>query len=144
MLACERCSEESLSRTRRSASHGRPAKQTEALLAFTSGVEVYGERFGFHEVYRETPSLCAGFTEKHVVYSEIVLTTEATCATLRGDFVMERDRGESEVGPVDVANAADLVGRAIRDIDASDVPAIDVLLTDLLCAAWPTPRAQSQ
>jgi hypothetical protein len=57
---------------------------------------------------------------------------------------MEGDRGESEVGPVDVANTADLVGRAIRDIDASGMAEIDVLLTDLLCAAWPTPRTQSQ
>ena len=57
---------------------------------------------------------------------------------------MDGDRGESEVGPVEVANAADLVGRTIRDIDASDVAEIELLLTDLLCAAWPTPTAQSQ
>ena len=74
----------------------------------------------------------------------IALTTGDTCATLRGDLVMDGDRGESEVGPVEVANAADLVGRTIRDIDASDVAEIELLLTDLLCAAWPTPTAQSQ
>lgn len=66
------------------------------------------------------------------------------CATLTSDLAMEGDQGESEVGPVDVANAADLVERTIRDIDASNLAEIDVLLTDLLCAAWPTPRAQSQ
>jgi len=41
-------------------------------------------------------------------------------------------------------SAADLVSRAIRDIDANDAAESNVLLADLLCAAWPTPRAQSQ
>jgi hypothetical protein len=37
-----------------------------------------------------------------------------------------------------------LVRRAVRDIDAVGVEESDLLLTDLLCAAWPTPKAQSQ
>ena len=57
---------------------------------------------------------------------------------------MEGDRRESEAQPLDVAHAADLVGRAILNIDGSGVAETGVLLTDLLCAAWPTPRAQSQ
>jgi hypothetical protein len=57
---------------------------------------------------------------------------------------METDWGESEVGRVDLGNAADLVERAIRDIEACGVAEADVLLTDLLCAAWPTGRARSQ
>jgi hypothetical protein len=57
---------------------------------------------------------------------------------------MEDHRREYESGPVDVANAVDLVERAIRDIDASAASEVVVLLDDLLCAAWPTPKAQSQ
>jgi hypothetical protein len=57
---------------------------------------------------------------------------------------MEGDRGQSESGPVDVGNPADLVRRTVREIDASGVKEIDVLLTDLLCAAWPSARGQSQ
>jgi len=57
---------------------------------------------------------------------------------------MERDTGESGVPPVDVMSAACLVSRAIRDIDANGAAESNLLLADLLCAAWPTPRAQSQ
>jgi hypothetical protein len=57
---------------------------------------------------------------------------------------MEADRRKAEPGQLDVAGGAGLVQRAVRDIDASDVAEVDVLLSDLLCAAWPTPRAQSQ
>jgi len=57
---------------------------------------------------------------------------------------MESDSGDLGVPPVDVMSAADLVRRAIRDIDADHTTASNVLLADLLCAAWPTPRAQSQ
>jgi hypothetical protein len=57
---------------------------------------------------------------------------------------MEGDWESTEVGPVNVASSADLVSRTVRAIDASGVSEIDVLLTDLLCAAWPTPKAQSQ
>ena len=59
---------------------------------------------------------------------------------------MESDSGDFGVPPVDVMSAADLVRRAIRDIDADHSADTDnkVLLADLLCAAWPTPRAQSQ
>jgi hypothetical protein len=57
---------------------------------------------------------------------------------------MESDSGDLGVPPVDVMSAADLVRRAIRDIDADHTADSNVLLADLLCAAWPTPRAQSQ
>ena len=98
----------------------------------------------YRVVYRDTPSLLSEIYQETIGLLRIALTTDHTCATLRGDLVMDGDRGESEVGPVEVANAADLVGRTIRDIDASDVAEIELLLTDLLCAAWPTPTAQSQ
>jgi hypothetical protein len=57
---------------------------------------------------------------------------------------MESNRGDSRDGPVNTANAVDLVERAIRDIDAHDLVEVDVLLNDLVCAAWPTRIAQSQ
>jgi len=57
---------------------------------------------------------------------------------------MERDRGDTGVPPVDVASIADSVRRAVCDIDENGAAESDVLLADLLCAAWPTPMAQSQ
>ena len=58
---------------------------------------------------------------------------------------MQGDRRDSETGPAsDVGSAADLVCRTVRAIDASGMKEIDVLLSDLLCAAWPTTSAQSQ
>jgi hypothetical protein len=43
-----------------------------------------------------------------------------------------------------MADAVDLVERVIRDIDTHDFGDVDLLLTDLMCAAWPTRMAQSQ
>ena len=58
---------------------------------------------------------------------------------------MQGDQRESETGPAsDLASAADLVCRTVRAIDACGMTEVDVLLSDLLCAAWPTSRAQSQ
>jgi hypothetical protein len=58
---------------------------------------------------------------------------------------MQGDRRESETGPArDLASAQDLVCRTVRAIDACGMREFDVLLSDLLCAAWPTNRAQSQ
>jgi hypothetical protein len=57
---------------------------------------------------------------------------------------MEADHTQPQSGRVDVPDGAELVDRMVRSIDACGVPESDVLLTDLLCAAWPTPRAQSQ
>jgi hypothetical protein len=45
---------------------------------------------------------------------------------------------------LDRASAAALVVRAIDDIDASDDEYRDVLLSDLLCAAWGSVLAQQQ
>ena len=57
---------------------------------------------------------------------------------------MEGNTGDFGVPSVDVTGASDVVRRAIRNIDANDAAEGNVLLADLLCAAWPTPRAQSQ
>jgi hypothetical protein len=39
---------------------------------------------------------------------------------------------------------AALVARVVRKIDESNQTELDILLSDLLCAAWPTPCAQRQ
>jgi hypothetical protein len=57
---------------------------------------------------------------------------------------MEGDRGESKGGAVNVARTLDLVERVMHDVDTRNVNEIESLLTDLLCAAWPTPIAQCQ
>jgi hypothetical protein len=46
--------------------------------------------------------------------------------------------------PIDPISAAALVTRAIESIDASNEEQRDALLSDLLCAAWGTIRAQNQ
>jgi hypothetical protein len=57
---------------------------------------------------------------------------------------MERDRGEAQAGAVNTARTLDLVERVMQDVDSRNVTEIETLLTDLLCAAWPTPVAQCQ
>jgi hypothetical protein len=49
-----------------------------------------------------------------------------------------------ENGPLDLLSPAALVARAIMDIEDSDDDIRDVLLFDLLRAAWPDPLAQNQ
>jgi hypothetical protein len=50
----------------------------------------------------------------------------------------------SNGSPLDPIYAAQLVTRVILAIDASDHEYRDILLSDLLCAAWPSVLAQSQ
>jgi hypothetical protein len=57
---------------------------------------------------------------------------------------MEGNRGKSEARAQRVADAATLVVRVVGDIDSSSPAQRWVLLSDFLCAAWPTERAQSQ
>jgi len=52
--------------------------------------------------------------------------------------------GNSEGVAPDLARAANLVARVIRDIDAKGASQRYVLLDDLLCAAWPSGRGQRQ
>lgn len=57
---------------------------------------------------------------------------------------MQGDHSDRHAGPgTDVANA-ELVKRTVHAIDESGMSGMDVLLRDLVCAAWPTARAQSQ
>jgi len=51
---------------------------------------------------------------------------------------------EPEIWPLDSRAAATLVVRVIDDIDASSEECRDLLLADLLCAAWGSIRAQNQ
>jgi hypothetical protein len=50
---------------------------------------------------------------------------------------------ESDSGPRDSLSATALVARAIRDIDHSSDQQRDLLLSELLCAAWPSRWAQN-
>jgi hypothetical protein len=50
----------------------------------------------------------------------------------------------SNDSPLNPASAAELVARVIFDIDASDDELRDVLLSELLCAAWGSVLAQRQ
>jgi hypothetical protein len=51
---------------------------------------------------------------------------------------------ESDNRPLDRASAAELVVRVVERIDASDDEYCDVLLSDLLFAAWGSVLAQNQ
>ena len=51
---------------------------------------------------------------------------------------------ESDSGPVDAVPDLALVARVAGDIHRSDSEQRDALLSDLLCAAWPTLTAQTQ
>ena len=51
---------------------------------------------------------------------------------------------EPEIWPLDSKAAAALVVRVIDDIDRTSEERRDLLLADLLCAAWGSIRAQHQ
>jgi hypothetical protein len=51
---------------------------------------------------------------------------------------------DREGWPLDAASAAALVARVSRDLDCRSDEDVDILLSDLLCAAWPTCWAQDQ
>ena len=55
-----------------------------------------------------------------------------------------RGSGNSEGGTSNIASDANLVARAVRDIDDKGTAQRFVLLDDLLCAAWPSERGQRQ
>jgi hypothetical protein len=58
--------------------------------------------------------------------------------------MMHAEHGDRQGGAHANAANAELVKRTVVAIDGSDMGRIDVLLRDLVCAAWPTARAQSQ
>jgi hypothetical protein len=57
---------------------------------------------------------------------------------------MEHQQGSADSWPLDAACAAALVERIARDIDDSSNERRNILLSDFLCAAWPSRPAQDQ
>jgi hypothetical protein len=51
---------------------------------------------------------------------------------------------DPEEWPGDASSADELVARVVRDVDETSDQQRDTLLSDLLCAAWPTHRCQDQ
>jgi hypothetical protein len=59
--------------------------------------------------------------------------------------MMYEDRTESEAGSqTELMSRAGVVRRVVTAMDHMGRDEFNVLLSDLLCAAWPTPTAQSQ
>jgi hypothetical protein len=57
---------------------------------------------------------------------------------------LERQQGPADGWPLDAADAVELVARIRCEIDEGGSERRDVLLSDLLCAAWPSQPAQDQ
>ncbi len=72
-------------------------------------------------------------------------STPSPLPAWRTGELMDSDETRRDSGwPLDEPAAALLVARAIHDIDLSTDARRDVLLYDLLCAAWGSPWAQNQ
>lgn len=57
---------------------------------------------------------------------------------------MERRDDHIHSRPLDTGHALALIARVTRDLDDASDERRDLLLEDLLCAAWPTSTAQDQ
>jgi hypothetical protein len=57
---------------------------------------------------------------------------------------MERQRGPTDSWPLDAVSAFALVARVVRNIDDTSDEHRYALLSDLLCASWPSRPAQDQ
>jgi hypothetical protein len=57
---------------------------------------------------------------------------------------MERPYGATDSWPLGEADAITLVARVAREIDDRSSECNDVLLSDLVCAAWPSRPSQDQ
>ena len=57
---------------------------------------------------------------------------------------MTHREGTADSWPLDSRSAQELIERVRREIDDSTGDRRDLLLNDLLCAAWPTFTAQDQ
>ena len=55
---------------------------------------------------------------------------------------MERQQGPGDSWPTDAASAVALVARIKSDIEEGSDESREILLSDLLCAAWPSGPAQ--
>jgi hypothetical protein len=82
---------------------------------------------------------CVTVGEEHPWGELVECLGHVMCARGAGSSMME-----SEVGPLDPASAAALVARVLDDLRRRSEQERMVLLSDLLCAAWPTCWAQDQ
>ncbi len=57
---------------------------------------------------------------------------------------MDRRDNPTDSWPLDARYASALVARVTRDLDDASDDCRNLLLEDLLCAAWPTSAAQDQ
>jgi hypothetical protein len=57
---------------------------------------------------------------------------------------MKHREGPAESWPPDTHSAQAVVARVLREIDDAGEERRDLLLNDLMCAAWPTFTAQDQ
>jgi hypothetical protein len=57
---------------------------------------------------------------------------------------MARRDDPTNTWPLDANSAVALISRITRDVDDTSDERRDLLLEDLLCAAWPTSAAQDQ
>jgi hypothetical protein len=57
---------------------------------------------------------------------------------------MARRDDPTNTWPLDASSAVALISRITRDVDDTSDERRDLLLEDLLCAAWPTAAAQDQ
>jgi hypothetical protein len=57
---------------------------------------------------------------------------------------MDRRDGRADSAPLDAGAALALAARVRREIDDAGDQGRDLLLTDILCAAWPSSTAQDQ
>jgi hypothetical protein len=57
---------------------------------------------------------------------------------------MERQQGSAESWPLGEERATALIARVTREIEVSSDEHRELLLCDLVCAAWPSRRAQDQ
>lgn len=53
-------------------------------------------------------------------------------------------RDDPDTWPLDAHSAVALISRITRDVDETSDERRDLLLEDLLCAAWPSSTAQDQ
>ena len=74
-----------------------------------------------------------------------VMAPQAQLVGVRIGGMMYEEHTEYEgSSSVDLMSAAGIVRRVIGSIDDMRTEEFNILLSDLLCAAWPTPTAQSQ
>ena len=70
-------------------------------------------------------------------------TPGQSCKTRHETGDMEHDQ-EADTWPLDALYGTALVVRIMRDMDEDNHGRCEVLLSDLVCAAWPSPATRDQ